>query len=63
MSQPELPIDEAIDTETPVDHVEVIRTLLRELDHHACYLDSPTKCRQMFSLSIDALEEMLEVMQ
>ena len=63
MKQPELPIDPPIDTETPVDHVEVIRTLLREVDHHASLLTSSVKCRKMFEYSIDALNDMLEVMK
>lgn len=61
MSQPEPPIDPP-GTETPVDHVEVIQALLRDIDYHASHIDTTVKMRTMFGCGIEALENMLEVM-
>lgn len=58
----ELPINERIDTETPVDHALVIQALLRDIEHHASQIDTTVKMRTMFGCGIVALEDMLEVM-
>lgn len=63
MSPPELPIDPPIEPETPVDHIEVIQALLRDIEHHASRLDTTAKMRTMFGCGVEALKNMLEVLE
>jgi hypothetical protein len=63
MTTPERDPDPPLDTETPVDHIEVIRELLKEVDHNLSHIDTPPKMRTMFGMGLDGLVNMLEVME
>lgn len=63
MRQPELPVDPPVETETPVDHIKMMQSLLMDIEYHVSRLDAPATTRRMFGCGVDALEKMLEVMR
>jgi len=62
MSQPEPPIDPP-NIDTPVDQVEVIQSLLRDVDHELNKVDVTPNMRAVLRLSLETLASQLEVLQ
>ena len=63
MRQPELPVDPPVNTETTVDHIKMMQSLLMDIEYHVSRLDAPAKTRRMFGCTLGALEAMLKVMR
>jgi hypothetical protein len=60
--QPELPIDPP-DTETPVDHLEVAQTLLRDVEHELDQADITAITNALLQLTLETLQNQIEMLQ
>jgi len=65
MSQPELPVDPPsdLDIDTSVNQVEVVMTQLREVERELKNLDLPEIERQLLWVSLQSLQNQMELYQ
>lgn len=61
--QPEIPIDPPIDTEAPVDHLELAQVMLRDVEHELRQADLGKEWHRLLDTQIGVLQDMIEVLR